>query len=272
MKQSIDKTKAVPSNGAAFAVKAIAVKSLALILAGLVLSSCATKEQVVKVEERVGRLEAGRSQSQSSMRRLDSLVVEANKGKTGDYAKVANLIQSMSDRIDELTSSVSDLQERLNFMQSRQGSSGGTVSQKDAAPENTAGVDCSQLYDDSFILVRKGEYESARAGFMDYLQYCKNSDMADNAQYWIAESYYSRQEFAKAATEFTSLTEKYTDSEKRPTALYKLGRCSEELGNKAQAKQYYNAVVNGYPSTIEARLAKDELTELKGSAKNSGGK
>jgi tol-pal system protein YbgF len=267
MKHSINNnTKAVPSHGAAFVVKA-----LALGLAALVVSSCATKEQVVKVEERVRRLEVGRAQSQAAMNRLDSLVSEASKGKTGDYAKVANLIQSMSDRIDELTNSISDLQERLNFIQSRQGSSDGTVSQKDAAA-NTAGVDCSQLYDDSFILVRKGEYESARAGFKDYLQYCKNSDMADNAQYWIAESYYSRQQFAEAAKEFTILTEQYTDSEKRPTALYKLGRCSEELGDKSQARQYYNAVVNGYPSTSEAQLAKDKLTELKGSAKNSGGK
>ena len=40
----------------------------------------------------------------------------------------------------------------------------------------------------------------------------------------------------------------------------------------AQAKQYYSAVVNGYPSTSEAQLAKDKLVELKGEAKNRGGK
>ncbi len=258
--------KAALSTGAAFAL-------FALILSSLALTSCATKEQVVKVEERVGRLELERSQTQAAINRLDSLTRNASKDKTGEYARLANLMQSMSDRIDELTNSVADLQDRLNFIQSRQGSGGADVTQTNTNnAANTAGVDCTQLYDDSFILVRKGEYESARAGFQDFLQYCKNSDLADNAQYWIAESYYSRQKYTEAAAEFTKLTTQYTDSEKRPTALYKLGRCSEETGNPAQAKQYYSAVVNGYPSTSEAQLAKDKLAELKGEAKNRGGK
>ncbi len=263
------KAKAVPSHGAAFVVTA-----LALSLSVLVVSSCATKEQVVKVEERVQRLEAGRTQTQASMNRLDSLTREATKGKTGDYAKFANLIQSLSDRIDELTNSVADLQDRLNFVQSRQGQSGGsgTVSQTDGNSSNSAGVDCTQMYDDSFILVRKSEYESARAGFLDYLEYCKNTDLADNAQYWIAESYYSGKKYSQAVKEFTTLIEKYPDSEKRPTALYKLGRCSEELGKLSAAVKYYTAIVNGFPETNEAGLAKGKLSELKGDARNRGGK
>lgn len=263
--------KAALSNGAAFALVAVFLSS---VLSFLALASCATKEQVVKVEERVARLELERSQTQTEIHRLDSLASSVSKNKTGEYARLANLIQSLSDRIDELSNSVADLQDRLNFIQSRQGNAGGSdVTQTDGnSAGNAPGVDCTQLYDDSFILVRKGEYESARAGFQDFLQYCKNSDLADNAQYWIAESYYSRQKYTEAATEFTKLTTQYANSEKRPTALYKLGRCAEETGNPAQAQQYYSAVVNGYPSTSEAQLAKDKLAELAGEARNRGGK
>ncbi len=247
-----------------------------LALACLSLSACATKEQVVKVEERVYRLETGRAQTQASMNRLDSLARIATKGKTGDYARLTNQIQSMSERIEQLTNSLTDLQDRLTFIQSRSGgsgsvsNSGGAVKQTDNNA-NTAGVDCTQMYDDSFILVRQGEYESARAGFLDYLEYCKNSDLADNAQYWIAESYYSAQKYSQAVKEFTTLTTKYKDSEKRPTALYKLGRCSEELNKATDAMKYYSSIIKNYPSSNEALLAKDKLSELKGDAKNRGG-
>lgn len=243
--------------------------SLVAFLA-LVVSGCATKEDVYKVEERVMKLERSQNAARASLARIDSLARESSSVKTGDYAQLAAMMQDLSDRIDQLSSGVADLQDRLSFVQSR-GGSGVRQGQNDNSAVQNSGIDCVKLYDDSFILFRQGEYQSAQSGFADFLNYCGKTDLADRAQYWVAESYYERKDYVRAAEEFGKLVDTYRSSTKLPTALYKLGRCSEETGFNKNATDYYRKVVEGYPATPEAGLAKDKLTELTGSASNKGG-
>jgi len=54
----------------------------------------------------------------------------------------------------------------------------------------------------------------------------------------------------------------YPDSEKRATALYKMARSHEELGQKQDAKATFELLVNDFPNTLEAEQAKEKLKEL----------
>ncbi|MFQ5607769.1 MAG: tol-pal system protein YbgF [Candidatus Zixiibacteriota bacterium] len=242
---------------------------------GAVVISCATREDVQKVEERVISLERRENQMRQSLARLDSLARAESSSKTGDYAQLSALIQELSDRIDQLSAGIVEVQERIAFLHSRKGSgtTGSSVGRdnKSAPPPANAGVDCDRIYDDSFIQFRSGEYQAANSGFKDYLEFCGKTKMADNAQYWISEIYYARKKYDSAAAEFNQLVSRYPKSEKAPTAYYKIGRCFEEIGKNSQAREYYQRVVDKYPSTPEAGLATDKLTELTGAARNRGG-
>ena len=251
----------------------IAHLSGALALAGLLLASCATKEDVAKVEERVLRMERDLSATRVAVNQLDSLA-RNDSAQSSKFAQLQSMIEALSAQVEQLTNNVSELQSQIGYLQSRAGSQTGTVTRQDGQSQteaNTSGVDCAQLYDDSFIQIRQAEYASARAGFSDYLQYCPNGDMADNAQFWIAESFYSEEKYNDAKKAFEALLSKYPSSEKIPTALYKLARCSEEGGDYASARKYYQRVINEHPATTEAGLARDKLTELTGEAANRGG-
>lgn len=252
-------------------------KALALtVFLALALSGCATKEDVVKVEERVISLEANLRRAEAGINRVDSLARSGQSGKSGEYAKLQATIQALSDEVERLTNNVTELQDRLSYLQSQKstsavtGGSGGSDGGAQAQA-NTPGIDCSKLYDDSFIQIRQREYESALAGFADYLEYCGGGDRADNAQYWIAEAHYSRKDFKTARVEYDKLVKTYPSSEKLATAYYKLGRCAEESGDSKSAQGYYETVTSKYPSTTEAQLASDKLIELKGSSANRGG-
>lgn len=253
--------------------------ALLIMLFMLAFTGCATKEDVVKVEERVIAMEANLRRAEAGINRVDSLARNGQSGKSGEYAKLQATIQSLSDQVERLTNNVSELQDRISYLQSQKGSSavsGGSSGNADSnggsqQSANAAGIDCSKLYDDSFIQIRQREYDAALAGFADYLEYCGGGDRADNAQYWIAEAYYSRKDYKTAATEYDRLVKSYPSSEKLATAFYKLGRCAEEFGDIKSAQGFYQTVTTKYPSTKEAQLASEKMIELKGTSANRGG-
>jgi tol-pal system protein YbgF len=89
-----------------------------------------------------------------------------------------------------------------------------------------------------------------------------DSSLSDNAQYWLAETYYVSQSYGKARKEFTVVVEKYPQSRKIPDALLKIGYCNYELKRFADARKSLQAVVANYPETTAARLAGQRLERM----------
>ena len=51
----------------------------------------------------------------------------------------------------------------------------------------------------------------------------------------------------------------YKDSNKRADALVKLGDLSQRNNNAAQAKKYYQQVLDEYPDSASAKLAAERI-------------
>ena len=85
------------------------------------------------------------------------------------------------------------------------------------------------------------------------------SDMADNAQYWKAECYYSLAELPKAEVEFGLVLTRYPGGNKVPAAAYKLGLVYLAQNRKQDATHQFQDVIAKYPGTTEAKLAQDRL-------------
>ncbi len=65
-----------------------------------------------------------------------------------------------------------------------------------------------------------------------------------------------------AAAQFTTVATKFSKSPKRADALLKLGMLAQLDGKKAEAKNFYEQVIKGYPNTSPAQLAKQSLSKL----------
>ena len=64
--------------------------------------------------------------------------------------------------------------------------------------------------------------------------------------------------------EFQRLVTKYPNSQKLTHALLKIGYTHDELGNKAQAEQALNDLIERHPQSTAARLARKRLQDLRG--------
>ena len=64
-------------------------------------------------------------------------------------------------------------------------------------------------YAAAFELLQARRYEDAARAFRQFVQDFPDSDLAANAQYWLAETLYVRQQFDAALTEFEKVLELY---------------------------------------------------------------
>jgi tol-pal system protein YbgF len=93
-------------------------------------------------------------------------------------------------------------------------------------------------------------------------------ELADNAQFWIGETYYGEKDFEGAILAYEAVLKKYPKSEKAPGALLKQGFSFIEIGDKKTGKTILEKVVELYPESREAELAKKKIVEIeKGTGK-----
>ena len=129
-------------------------------------------------------------------------------------------------------------------------------------PSTTPGIDPfaeQQAYQSAFDLVRSGRYEEAAVAFREFVVEYPAGSYADNALYWLGETYYVRRQFEPAVREYERLVTTYPDSQKLPDALLKIGYSQDELGNKSEAEQVLGQLIQSHPQSTAATLARKRL-------------
>jgi tol-pal system protein YbgF len=117
-------------------------------------------------------------------------------------------------------------------------------------------------YQAAFELLKEQRYEQAGMAFQQFLISFPDSQLADNAQYWLAESYYVTDQFEQALGQFQSVISKYPRSRKVPDALLKIGYSNYGLQRWDAARGALKRVQADYPDTTAARLAEQRLNRM----------
>ncbi len=118
------------------------------------------------------------------------------------------------------------------------------------------------LYDRGYTLYHQRHYVDAESSFQRFLQAEPNSELADNAQYWIGECRYSRGDMRGALAAFRETVARYPRGNKTPDALLKAGMSLEALGDKEGARTTYQEVLRQFPGTAVAAVAEERRAKL----------
>ena len=118
-------------------------------------------------------------------------------------------------------------------------------------------------YQAAFELLKEQRYEPAASAFAQFLVTFPDSELADNAQYWLAESHYVTQNFEQALSDFGVVINTFPNSRKVPDALLKVGYCNYELQRWDAALAALSRVQAEYPETTAARLAGQRSQRMK---------
>jgi tol-pal system protein YbgF len=123
----------------------------------------------------------------------------------------------------------------------------------------TEKISPKQLYESAYLDLSRKHYDLALQGFRDYLARFPKSEYAGNAQYWIGEIAYVQGDYPMALREFEKVTRDYGEGNKAAAAMLKMDFCRAQLNDTAGAKAIFRSVVQKYPNSDEAQIAKQRL-------------
>ena len=115
------------------------------------------------------------------------------------------------------------------------------------------------LYDAGLNAFQARKYDEAQRSFADFMKNYPTHSMAPDAQYYLAECYFQRNQFPDAALAYDTVITKFSKSNRTPGAYLKQGICFSKMNQKAAAKARMNELIKKYPNSPEAARAKNFL-------------
>ena len=120
-----------------------------------------------------------------------------------------------------------------------------------------------QIYQTAYNLIKAKKYNEAVAALQKMLQKYPSGQFAANAHYWLGELYGLMGNSGQSAVEFSNIVKNYPDSPKVSDAQLKLGLIYAAAFKWRDAKSAFKKVINHYPGTASARLASEQLKQIK---------
>jgi len=119
------------------------------------------------------------------------------------------------------------------------------------------------LYEINLNNYRKEKYKEAISGFKNFLKKYPKSKLADNAVFWVGESYMALKQYEQAILTFQKVIKKYPRGNKVPNALLRQALAFYELKDRTSSKLLLKKVIKKYPKSSEAKIAKKKLKTIK---------
>jgi tol-pal system protein YbgF len=254
-------------------------------------SGQALQQDVAQLRQDVNSLtlavHRGRGDTDTVVGQLDRRTREQGAETSKQIAALGARLDALSAEVARVTARVDELSQRVDSLGRSAPSggaapipppsrSGGAPAPSTAAPRASgAGATAEESYQAAYLDFSKGLYPLSVSGFRDFLRRFPDSALADSAQYWIGEAYFSmaratasqpekaRENLEQAVQEFRKVMVAYPRGSKVPTALYKEALALVELKQTALAQARLQYLVEHFPQSEEAPLAKERLASLK---------
>jgi len=123
-------------------------------------------------------------------------------------------------------------------------------------------VSAETLYQNALRDKQGGNLDLALKEFNEYLEAFGSTELAPNAQYYIGEIHYLRDNFAEAVTAFDLVLEKYQENAKTPDAHYMKGMALIRMGQRNNGRDEFYTLIRRFPNNPLAAKAKDTLKGL----------
>jgi tol-pal system protein YbgF len=234
--------------------------------------------QIAALQGQIAEIQRAGEESRAELKRLSELVAEQNALLRKSAADRRQQDEAVSVGLRELGERVSELAEALEAIKTQTALSlpaplEPSPAAQPAAPGSApvAGGSAApaapsvpppaprELYSQAYADYARGNYDLAMQGFSEYLRAYPGTDFADNGQYWIGECLYGKKLYAEAIEAWNTLLKDYPSSDKLPDARVKKGMALERLGRRSQALVEYRYVVDRYPTSQAARIARERL-------------
>lgn len=217
----------------------------------------ALSQQIAVLQGQIAEMDRANREAQRETKRIAELLVEQS-------ALLKRLQQDQKLQEERMLVALKDSQDKVALLTERIASAPGAAG---ASPAGVGGSGAAaaavipprDLYQQAYGDFARKNYDLAIQGFQEYLRLYRDTEFADNAQYWIGECLHAQSKYADAVGAYNQLLKDFPASDKVPDARYKKGVALEALGRRADAVVEYRFVVDRFPNAPAARLAREKL-------------
>jgi len=245
---------------------------LCIIPVVCLVSACASPKKLLELEQEVNRIKI-------TVEVLEKSNVEMNMkldALTDSVRKIEETVLRNSERIESVLREQTitektryEKEKASDFVVDRIYVSDSTSEDTSQTPsadtsesstfQNFINTDAHQLYNSAFTHYKTGLYGKAILEFEEFVSRFPEHNLADNAQYWIGEVYYSQKDYNRSLHEFQKVLDLYPLGNKVPDAMLKIGFSYKELHEYSKSLNQFQKVIERFPDSDAAIKAREQM-------------
>ena len=224
---------------------------LNFVKAGTETSRKSTKKSVADTSARIDTLQAD---FQRLSGRFEELKYGAEKSSTQNNV----FLETANERMTVAETKTSELEAQLAKLKLTVTTLIDEKKQQEEAKESA-----NDIYKAGLDAVNDKKTKEAKDKFKQYLKEAPDGPLANNAQFWIGESYYVEGNYERAILEYDEVLNKYPDGGKVPAAMLKQAMAFEKIKNLKTSQALFKKLVKKFPDSDEAKVAKKKIKTKK---------
>lgn len=246
-----------------------------------------TKEEIIRLQKDILNMQTQVRELQKSIDESSGALKVQLEQLNSQAAKTNALLQSMKDALDlgqasqkatlsDLIMELKTINVRLDETHTRINSLAAQYAETKmqvetlknpprmllATGDPSLPISPDQVYLAAYNDFVQGNYDVAIQGLQTYLAHFRDSELADNAQFYIGECYVGQKKYAEAVLSFDQVINLYPKGDKVAAAYLKKGLGLLELQKNEEAIEQFKYVVLNYPASPELHIARQQLELL----------
>lgn len=171
-------------------------------------------------------------------------------------------LQRMTGRNEELTKSLTDLQQKQKDVDER-------MKKNEPAKVSVDGRDFTADpkekadFDAALGVFRSGQFAQAQTAFADFVKRYPQSGYNPSALFWLGNAQYATRNYTEAIANFRSMLSLAPDHVKAPEAVLSIANCQIELKDMRGARRTLEDLTKAYPNSEAAQAGKERLARIK---------
>jgi len=184
-------------------------------------------------------------------------------GMSQDMRTLGTAVSDLTSLLTKLQGQISDLSNAVKVMSTpAPPPTAGGVATGGTTSTEVPPISSTDLYANAQRDRGSGKLEIALQEYADYLKWYGNTDLAPNAQFYIAWIHYSQNDYEASVKEFDLVLEKYPENNKTPDALYYKGSALQKQNRRTEGAKEYRELINRFPTNDLSKRACDQLTVM----------
>ncbi len=218
------------------------------------------KAQAEKLDQQLPRIDQKIAEVTKALDSLDQASRRSGADTSVQLQKVIEDLAQLRGQVEAYTHSLDALQDRAAAVEKKPA---------DDVPRPT---DKKEFFALAQSKAKSGDLATARTLYQEFARKWPKDDLAGDAHFALAESYYAQDNCPEALPEYGQLITSFGKSKSVPLAYVRSGDCFARLKNPEAARLAYEQVIKDYPRSAEAKMAQKGLSGLKKSSSAKGKK